>query len=85
MRQFRAPRKFTTTKYKKRRKREVENRRTKRETMFKRRIQPKPSPELICPLCNQSITGADLMGNLHTVRVGKKDVSMHWHCPGEGA
>jgi len=87
----RAPKKSSTEKYRKRRKRELENKgentrqRVQREVEFKQRIQPRSDAPLVCPLCNQPITEADLKGNIHTVHLGQSPVRVHKSCPGEEA
>jgi len=82
-------RKVDTDKYRKRRKKERENRsaqkRVRREVDFAERIKPRTDAPFVCPLCNQPITLGDLSGNIHTVRLGHKDLKVHRTCPGDTA
>lgn len=83
-------RKVDTAKHRKRQKRELENRavkdkrRVQREVEFAERIKPRSDAPLVCTLCNQPITQEDQKGNVHTVRLGRKEVQVHRTCPASG-
>ena len=80
-------RKVDTAKHRKRVKKErasrASNKVARREADFAERIKPRTDAPLVCPLCNQPITLEDLGGNVHTVRLGRKEVQVHRTCPGE--
>jgi len=80
-------RKVDTAKHRKRQKKELANRavqkRVRREVDFAERIKPRTDAPLVCPLCNQPITQDDQKGNVHTVRLGRKEVQVHRTCPGD--
>ena len=80
-------RKVDTAKHRKRVKKErasrASNKIVRREADFAERIKPRTDAPLVCPLCNQPITLGDLGGNVHTVRLGRKEVQVHRTCPGE--
>jgi len=82
-------RKVDTDKHRKRQKKELANRavqkRVRREVDFAERIKPRTDAPVVCPLCNQPITQDDQKGNVHTVRLGRKDVPVHRTCPGDTA
>jgi len=80
-------RKVDTAKHRKRRKKELANRQVhtvvRREADFAERIKPRTDAPVVCPLCNRPITQDDQKGNVHTVRLGHKDVQVHRTCPGD--
>lgn len=89
-------RKCDTAKYRKSRKRNLENRSIKdeqemkleadrihAEAEFRQRLQPRTDVPLVCPLCNQPITEEDQKRNICTVMVNRKGVKLHKICPGE--
>jgi len=84
-----APKKSTSTKYKKRQKRERGNREVKQsariraEVEFSERNFAQRDAPLVCPLCNQPITEEDQKYNIHRVTTDHKSVQVHRTCPGE--
>lgn len=88
--------KSSTDKYRKRRKKELENRAFRQEEAIKqdaerihaeaefseRNFTLRDAPS-VCPLCNQPITEEDMKGNVHQVIVDHKRVQVHRTCPGE--
>ena len=89
-------RKCDTARYRKSRKRDLENREIKGEQLakqeadrihaeaeFKQRLQPRTDASVVCPLCNLPITEEDEKRNTSTVIVNHKRVKLHKICPGE--
>lgn len=89
-------RKSSTSKYRKRKKKERDNREVKQELAAKKEVErihaeaefaernfAKRDAPTVCPLCNQPITKKDEKYNVHVITIDRRKVKVHRTCPGE--